>query len=58
MRHQGLTTLNIRIQVKMFGSINLTRKRPMEDDYGQTPEGGSKKGKDESREWYMAILLE
>ena len=30
----------------------------MEDDYGQTPEGGSKKGKDESREWYMAILLE
>ncbi|KAL0876765.1 LOW QUALITY PROTEIN: hypothetical protein Bca101_026470 [Brassica carinata] len=40
----------------MSKSLNLKRKRPIEDDYGQTPAKGSNQGKAEASKRYRAIL--
>ncbi|CAN6893646.1 unnamed protein product [Brassica oleracea var. botrytis] len=41
----------------MASSIDLKRKRPMEEDYGSSPEEGFKMGEMATREHYKAILL-
>ncbi|KAG2328125.1 hypothetical protein Bca52824_010853 [Brassica carinata] len=41
---------------KMSGSIDLKRKRPMEEDYGKTPEEGYAQGEAAATERYRAIL--
>ncbi|KAL0699477.1 hypothetical protein Bca4012_055599 [Brassica carinata] len=40
----------------MSGSIDLKRKRPMEEDYGKTPEEGYAQGEAAATERYRAIL--
>ncbi|KAL0741129.1 hypothetical protein Bca4012_082642 [Brassica carinata] len=40
----------------MYGSLDLKRKRLMEDDYGRTSAESYNQGKTESKERYRAIL--
>ncbi|KAL0729734.1 hypothetical protein Bca4012_025827 [Brassica carinata] len=40
----------------MSGSIDLKRKRPMEEDYGKTPEEGYAQGEAAATDRYRAIL--
>ncbi|CAF2228121.1 BnaA08g07310D [Brassica napus] len=44
-------------QVSMASSIDLKRKRPMEEDYRSSPEEGFKMGEMATLEHYKAILL-